>query len=210
MNLTTSLLDNLNYGTILLLMLIESTVIPFPSEVVVAPAAYHAAAGYQNVFLVVVFATIGADLGAAINYGLAYYLGRPIIYKFVRSKWGKLCLLNEEKVMKSEKYFDDHGVIATLTGRLLPVIRQLISVPAGLAKMNFWKFLLYTTIGAGVWNAILAALGWYLHSIVPESQLNAKIDEYSEYIKIVIIAIVLIVVAFFSIKALIIRQKKAK
>lgn len=210
MNLTTSLLDNLNYGTILLLMLIESTVIPFPSEVVVAPAAYHAAAGYQNVFLVVVFATIGADLGAAINYGLAYYLGRPIIYKFVRSKWGKLCLLNEEKVMKSEKYFDDHGVIATLTGRLLPVIRQLISVPAGLAKMNFWKFLLYTTIGAGVWNAILAALGWYLHSIVPESQLNAKIDEYSEYIKIVIIAIVLIVVAFFSIKALIMRQKKAK
>ena len=112
--------------------------------------------------------------------------------------------------MKSEKYFDDHGVIATLTGRLLPVIRQLISVPAGLAKMNFWKFLLYTTIGAGVWNAILAALGWYLHSIVPESQLNAKIDEYSEYIKIVIIAIVLIVVAFFSIKALIMRQKKAK
>lgn len=210
MNLTTSLLDNLNYGTILLLMLVESTVIPFPSEVVVAPAAYHAAAGYQNVFLVVVFATIGADLGAAINYGLAYYLGRPIIYKFVRSKWGKLCLLNEEKVMKSEKYFDDHGVIATLTGRLLPVIRQLISVPAGLAKMNFWKFLLYTTIGAGVWNAILAALGWYLHSIVPESQLNAKIDEYSEYIKIVIIAIVLIVVAFFSIKALIMRQKKAK
>lgn len=210
MNLTTSLLDNLNYGTILLLMLIESTVIPFPSEVVVAPAAYHAAAGYQNVFLVVVFATIGADLGAAINYGLAYYLGRPIIYKFVRSKWGKLCLLNEEKVMKSEKYFDDHGVIATLTGRLLPVIRQLISVPAGLAKMNFWKFLLYTTIGAGVWNAILATLGWYLHSIVPESQLNAKIDEYSEYIKIVIIAIVLIVVAFFSIKALIMRQKKAK
>ena len=210
MNLTTSLLDNLNYGTILLLMLIESTVIPFPSEVVVAPAAYHASAGYQNVFLVVVFATIGADLGAAINYGLAYYLGRPIIYKFVRSKWGKLCLLNEEKVMKSEKYFDDHGVIATLTGRLLPVIRQLISVPAGLAKMNFWKFLLYTTIGAGVWNAILATLGWYLHSIVPESQLNAKIDEYSEYIKIVIIAIVLIVVAFFSIKALIMRQKKAK
>ncbi|MGM9699045.1 MAG: DedA family protein [Prevotella sp.] len=210
MNLTTSLLDNLNYGTILLLMLIESTVIPFPSEVVVAPAAYHAAAGYQNVFLVVVFATIGADLGAAINYGLAYYLGRPIIYKFVRSKWGKLCLLNEEKVMKSEKYFDDHGVIATLTGRLLPVIRQLISVPAGLAKMNFWKFLLFTTIGAGVWNTILAALGWYLHSIVPESQLNAKIDEYSEYIKIVIIAVVLIVAAFFSIKALIVRRKKAK
>lgn len=208
MNLTSSLLDNLNYGTILLLMLIESTVIPFPSEVVVAPAAYHAAAGYQNVFLVVLFATIGADLGATINYAFAYYLGRPLVYRFVRSKWGKLCLLNEEKVMRSEKYFDDHGVVATLTGRLLPVIRQLISVPAGLAKMNFGKFIIYTTIGAGVWNTILAALGWYLHSIVPESELNAKIDEYSEYIKIVIVAAVLFVAAFFTIKALIKRQKK--
>lgn len=208
MNLTSSLLDNLNYGTILLLMLIESTVIPFPSEVVVAPAAYHAAAGYQNVFLVVLFATVGADLGATINYAFAYYLGRPLVYRFVRSKWGKLCLLNEEKVMRSEKYFDDHGVVATLTGRLLPVIRQLISVPAGLAKMNFGKFIIYTTIGAGVWNTILAALGWYLHSIVPESELNAKIDEYSEYIKIVIVAAVLLVAAFFTIKALIKRQKK--
>ena len=88
MNLS-SLLSNLNYGTILLLMLIESTVIPFPSEVVVAPAAYHAAAGYQNVYLVVLFATIGADLGAIINYAAAYYLGRPLIYSFARSKWGR-------------------------------------------------------------------------------------------------------------------------
>ena len=208
MNLS-SLLSNLNYGTILFLMLIESTVIPFPSEVVVAPAAYHAAAGYQNVFLVVLFATIGADLGAAINYAAAYYLGRPLIYKFARSRWGKMCLLNEEKVERSEKYFADHGGVATLTGRLLPVIRQLISVPAGLAKMHFGKFILYTTIGAGVWNTILAALGWYLHSIVPEAQLQSKIDEYSEYIKIVIIALFLIVVAFFTIKTIIKKQKKA-
>lgn len=199
MNLT-SLLSNLNYGTILLLMLIESTVIPFPSEVVVAPAAYHAAAGYQNVFLVVLFATIGADLGAIINYVAAYYLGRPIIYSFARSKWGKMCLINEEKVQKSEKYFSDHGVVATLTGRLLPVIRQLISVPAGLAKMHFGKFILYTTIGAGVWNSVLAALGWYLHSIVPESQLNDKIVEYSDYIKIVIVAAVMVVAIYFIVK----------
>ena len=201
MNLS-SLLGNLNYGTILLLMLIESTVIPFPSEVVVAPAAY------QNVFLVVLFATIGADLGAAINYAAAYYLGRPIIYSFVRSKWGKLCLINEEKVQKSEKYFDDHGVVATLTGRLLPVIRQLISVPAGLAKMNFWKFLLYTTIGAGIWNAVLAALGWYLHSIVPESQLEDKINEYSEYIKIVILVVFVIIVGYFAIRAVLKKERK--
>ncbi|MDY3847950.1 MAG: DedA family protein [Prevotella sp.] len=199
MNLT-SLLSNLNYGTILLLMLIESTVIPFPSEVVVAPAAYHAAAGYQNVVLVVVFATIGADLGAIINYGAAYYLGRPIIYSFARSKWGRMCMLNEEKVERSERFFDQHGVVATLTGRLLPVIRQLISVPAGLAKMNFWKFLLYTTIGAGAWNTILAILGWYLHSIVPEEQLNDKLIEYSDYIKIVIVALVAIAAIVFFVK----------
>lgn len=200
MNWTASLLDNLNYGTILLLMLIESTVIPFPSEVVVAPAAYHAAAGYQNVFLVVLFATIGADLGAAINYAAAYYLGRPIIYRFVRSRWGKLCLLNEEKIQRSEKYFADHGVVATLTGRLLPVIRQLISVPAGLAKMHFGKFLLYTTVGAGVWNSILATLGWYLHAVVPEEQLNEKIVEYGDYIKVAIVAIVAIVVIYFVVR----------
>ena len=91
-------------------------------------------------------------------------------------------------------------MVATLTGRLLPVIRQLISVPAGLARMNFGKFVLYTTIGAGAWNSILAALGWYLHSIVPESQLDAKIVEYSDYIKIVIVAAVVIAAAYFAIK----------
>ena len=166
--------------------------------------------GNENVFLVILFATIGADLGAAINYAAAYYLGRPIIYRFARSRWGKLCLINEDKVKKSEKYFDDHGVVATLTGRLIPVIRQLISVPAGLAKMNFGKFLLYTTIGAGVWNSILAALGWYLHSIVPESQLNDKIEEYSEYIKIIILSIVALCVAYFAIKAFIKHKNATK
>lgn len=203
MNILYSLLDNLNYGTILFLMLIESTFIPFPSEVVVPPAAYNAAAGELNVFLVVLFATIGADLGAAINYGLAYYLGRPFIYRFANSGWGKLCLLNQEKIEKSEKFFTDHGVTATLVGRVLPAIRQLISIPAGLAKMNFAKFIIYTTIGAGVWNSILAAMGWYLHSFVPKNQLDAKITEYSEYIKAVIIAAVLLAIAYFIIRAII-------
>jgi membrane protein DedA with SNARE-associated domain len=112
-----------------------------------------------------------------------------------------MCLLNQEKVEKSEHYFDDHGVVATLTGRLIPGIRHLISIPAGLAKMNYWKFLLYTTIGAGVWHAILAALGWYLHAIVPEDQLNDKITEYAEYIKLFIIALVLIGIVYFVVKA---------
>ena len=142
MNFITSLLANLNYGTIFFLMLLESTVVPVPSEFVVTPAAYHAAGGNLDVFLVILFATIGADFGASINYLVAYYVGRPVIYRFANSKWGKLCLLNQEKVEKSERYFDDHGVVATLTGRLIPGLRHLISIPAGLAKMYYWKVLL--------------------------------------------------------------------
>ena len=134
MNFISSLLSNLNYGTILFLMLLESTVVPVPSEFVVTPAAYHAASGNLDVFLVILFATIGADLGASVNYVVAYYVGRPVIYRFANSKWGKMCLLNQEKVEKSEKYFDDHGIVATLTGRLIPGIRHLISIPA--VKLN--------------------------------------------------------------------------
>ena len=207
MNFISSLLGNLNYGTILFLMLLESTVVPVPSEFVVTPAAYHAAGGNLDVFLVILFATIGADLGASINYVVAYYVGRPVIYRFANSKWGKMCLLNQEKVEKSEKYFDDHGIVATLTGRLIPGIRHLISIPAGLAKMNYWKFLLYTTIGAGCWHAILAGLGWYLHSIVPEDQLNDKITEYADYIKFAIIGLVLLAVAYFALKYYLKRRK---
>ena len=207
MNWITSLLSSLNYGTVYLLMLLESTVVPVPSELVVAPAAYHSAAGHLNIWLVVLFATLGAMTGATINYLAGYYLGRPIIYKFANSRVGHLCLLNQSKVEKSEKYFDDHGMVATITGRLIPGIRHLISIPAGLAKMNYWKFLLYTTIGAGAWHAILAVLGWYLHDIVPEEQLNDKILEYGEYIKVVICMIVAIALVYFIIRYLVRRHK---
>lgn len=209
MNFITSLLSNLNYGTILFLMLLESTVVPVPSEFVVTPAAYHAAGGNLDVFLVVLFATIGADLGASINYVVAYYVGRPVIYRFANSRWGHMCLLNQEKVEKSERYFDNHGVVATLTGRLIPGIRHLISIPAGLARMNYWKFLLYTTIGAGCWHAILAGLGWYLHTIVPEEQLNDKISEYAEYIKLIIIALVIAAIVWFAVKTWMKKKKAA-
>lgn len=178
-------------------MLLESTVIPVPSELVVAPAAYHAAGGNMNIILVIIAATIGADCGATINYMAGYYLGRPIIYRFANSKWGKMCLLNQEKVEHSEKYFNDHGMVATISGRLIPGVRHLISIPAGLAKMNYWKFLLYTTIGAGAWNIILATMGWYLHSFVPEDQLVAKINEYSGVITISIVAIIAVIALYF-------------
>jgi len=201
MNIISTLLNNLNYPTILLLMLLESTVIPVPSELVVAPAAYHAASGQLNVFLIVLFATIGADLGASINYFVALYVGRPVIYKFANSKWGKLCLLNQQKVEKSEQYFDNHGVAATLTGRLIPGIRHLISIPAGLARMSYWKFLLYTTIGAGLWHAILAAMGWYLSSFVKEDELEATIEQYNHYIVGAIVGIVALAIIYFVIKS---------
>ena len=127
MNWLSTLLGNLNYGTIFLLMLLESTVIPVPSEFVVSPAAYHAAGGNLDIWLVILFSTLGADCGATINYLAGHFLGRPIIYRFANSKWGKMCLLNQHKVEKSEKYFYDHGMVATITGRLIPGIRHLIS-----------------------------------------------------------------------------------
>ena len=206
MNWISTLLGNLNYGTIFILMLLESTVIPVPSELVVAPAAYHAASGSLNVVLVVLFATIGADVGASINYFVALYVGRPVIYSFANSRWGKMCLLNQEKVEKSERYFDEHGIVATLTGRLIPGIRHLISLPAGLARMNYWKFLLYTTIGAGAWHTILAAMGWYLHAVVPEDQLESTIERYNHYIVIAIVALVVLAVGYVVVK----KQKKVK
>lgn len=208
MNFLSSLLGNLNYGTVFLLMLLESTVIPVPSELVVAPAAYHSAAGNLDILLVVFFATLGADCGATINYLAGYYLGRPIIYRFANSRWGHFCLLNQKKVEKSEAYFNDHGMVATISGRLIPGIRHLISIPSGLSKMKFWKFILYTTLGAGCWNCILAALGWYLHSIVPEEMLNDKIMEYGEYIKVAICSIAAVAFIYFITKALIKRRKK--
>lgn len=204
-SIISTLLNHLNYGTIFILMLLESTVIPVPSELVVAPAAYHAAAGNLHIILVVLAATLGADLGATINYFAGYYLGRPVIYRFANSRLGHLCFLNQHKVEKSEHYFIEHGKLATITGRLIPGIRHLISIPAGLSKMHYWRFLLYTTIGAFIWNCILAALGWYLHTIVPEKQLHNKIMEYGEYIKLVIIALVLAALAYWAGKKLLTR-----
>lgn len=195
------LLDQLNYYSVFLLMTIESTFIPFPSEVVLPPAAYHAhATGDQNVFLLILAATLGADMGATINYFLALYFGRPIMYAFANSKWGHRCMLNEEKLQRSEKYFDEHGIFATLTGRLVPVVRQLISVPAGLARMNYFKFIVFTTIGAGLWNCVLAGIGWYLQTIVPEDQLLDKVNEYSHIISACILAVLIVGVTYYLIK----------
>lgn len=196
-------LENLNYWTIMLLMAIESSFIPFPSEVVVPPAAYMAAAtGEMNIWLVVFFATLGALIGAFVNYGLALWLGKPIVYRFANSRLGHMCLLDEPKVVKAEQFFVRYGAVATLVGRLVPAVRQLISIPAGLAKMNIAKFALYTSIGAGLWNCVLAALGYYLESVVPEEQLIETVTTYSHEIGYTIMAIVAVALVFILYKGL--------
>lgn len=204
--------DNMNYLSITLLMTLESSFIPFPSEVVIPPAAYvagkedstlHVTDNYiLNVLLIVLFGTIGALLGAIINYVLAMWLGRPIIYAFADSKLGHLCLLSSEKVKKAEDYFNDHGKVSTFVGRLIPGIRQLISIPAGLSKMHIGQFLLYTFLGAGIWNIVLALLGYIAHG-----QMDL-IHAYSHELSIAIMALLGIVVVYFVVKAVIKRSKK--
>ena len=157
--------DHLNYGTVALLMATESSFIPFPSELVVPPAAYKAMQPDSdlNIILVIVFASLGAMAGAYFNYYFAKLLGRPVIYKFADSRLGHFFLIDVEKVEKAEQFFRDHGAISTLVGRLIPVIRQLISIPAGIAKMKLLPFTLFTAIGAIFWNIILAILGYVAH-----------------------------------------------
>ena len=194
---------NMNYTNITILMTIESSFIPFPSEIVIPPAAYVASKPESdlNIFLVVLFGTLGAIIGALINYYLALWLGRPIIYKFADSKLGHLCLLSSEKIKKAEDYFNDHGKVSTFIGRLVPGIRQLISIPAGLAKMNLGSFILYTTLGAGIWNCILAFIGYLAHG---QADL---INKYSHELSVIVLALVGLAAIWFIAKALIKRKK---
>ena len=193
-------LDHLNYWTVTLLMTIESSFIPFPSEVVVPPAAYKAATGELNIWLVIFFSTLGAVFGALINYYLALWLGKPIVYKFANSRFGHMCLIDQEKVETAEKFFNKHGVIATFIGRLVTVVRQLISIPAGLAKMHIGKFIVYTALGAGIWNGVLAGLGWYLEKIVPYNQLTETVTQYSDTIGYAIVGLVVLALGYIIYK----------
>ena len=179
--------DHMNYWTIILLMAIESSIVPLPSEVVVPPAAYFSLQVNSNLefWLVIVTATVGAYLGSAINYGLSMLIGRPVFYAFADSKVGHLFLLNREKLEHAEDYFRRKGSISIFFGRLLPAVRHLISIPAGLSRMNFGTFSFYTVLGAGLWNVVLALLGYLLYRVVPDdSQLFVQLEHYSHYLKI--------------------------
>ena len=183
---------NLNYFTIALLMAIESTFLPLPSEIVIPFAAYKAGQGDLNVFIVVLMGTVGALTGSLINYTLAYYLGRPIVYKFAGSRFGKIFLLSEEKVKHAEEYFIRNGKTSTFIGRLVPGIRHLISIPAGLAKMNLRDFMLFTFIGAGMWNIILAIIGYYLYAVR---------EQIFPYVGHILLAVGIIFVVYLIVKA---------
>ena len=136
----------------------------------------------MNIFMVVVMATLGAVCGAFINYFLALWVGRPIVYAFADSKFGHACLIDRQKVDKAEAYFDKHGAVSTFVGRLIPAIRQLISIPAGLSRMNIGVFALFTALGALVWNAILAGLGYWLSLHVKPEDLFEKVEQYNVYL----------------------------
>ena len=197
-------LENLNYWVVTLFMAIESSFVPFPSEVVVPPAAWKAMADDSlNIFLVVVFATVGADCGALINYYLAKWLGRPIVYRFADSRIGHLCLIDRAKVEHAEAYFREHGSASTFFGRLVPAVRQLISIPAGLAGMRIDKFLLYTTLGAGAWNSVLALMGYLIYrytDLKTTEDVYQLATKYSHEIGYGILAIAVVVVGVLVYK----------
>jgi len=157
-------MQNISYLTVFILMLIESTVLPMPSELVIPPAAYLAAKGDMNIFLLVLSGTLGALVGSLINYILSYTLGRKIVYALADTRFAHLLFINREKIEKAETFFIKNGKTSTLIGRLVPGVRHLISIPAGLAKMPLKMFMLWTFIGAGVWNIILSMLGYFFYT----------------------------------------------
>ena len=197
-------LDNLNYWVVILFMAIESSFIPFPSEVIVPPAAWKSMTDdSMNIILVIMFATLGADLGALVNYYLARWLGRPIVYRFADSRLGHLCLIDREKVEHAEQYFREHGAASTFFGRLVPAVRQLISIPAGLSGMALGRFLFYTTIGAGVWNTVLALIGYFIYKfteIKTTEDVYLLATKYSHELGYIILGLAVVVVGYLIYK----------
>ena len=215
-----SLIDNIitwysahmNYASITALMAVESSFIPFPSEVVIPPAAFVAGqpesvlcttGNYPvDVLLIILFGTLGAMIGAIINYGLSVWLGRLIIYKFADSRLGHMCLLSSEKLQRAEEYFREKGNVSTFIGRFIPGIRQLISIPAGLSRMHFGSFLWWTFLGAFIWNCILALVGY-----IAAGQMDL-IKEYSHELSVAILVLFGAVVLYYAMRWFIRRATK--
>lgn len=182
----------LDYLGVFILMVIESSFIPFPSEIVIPPAAYLAAQGKMNVFGIIAAGTFGSLCGAFVNYFLALYLGKPLVYKLIRTKWAKFLLLSEEKLASAEQTFREYGAISTFVGRLIPAVRQLISLPAGFVKMDIVKFSVFTTLGAGIWVSFLAGIGYFVG--VDQS---LPVYSYLKYGLMIVGLLLLLVVVFY-------------
>jgi membrane protein DedA with SNARE-associated domain len=195
--------EHANYWYVFIFMIIESSFIPFPSELVVPPAAYLAATkGDMNITAIILVATAGALVGALVNYYLSVWIGRPLVYRFADSRFGHACLINREKVENAENFFAKHGAGSTFFGRLIPAVRQLISIPAGLARMNIGKFAVFTSLGALLWNSVLAGLGYWLGKNVPLEALYAQIEKYNSYLNLVGLGILVICIAYILYHAL--------
>ena len=189
-------MSHINYITVMLLMTIESSFIPFPSEIVIPPAAWKAANGELNIFLVAASGTAGSILGALFNYYIAFFLGRKVIYSLADSKLAALFLIDRNSVKKAEDFFIKYGNISTFIGRLIFAVRQLISIPAGLSRMKMRPFLFYTAIGSGIWSAVLAALGYFLYSQ------KSLLDKYYDYFTVGFIIAGTLVIVFLVIRVI--------
>lgn len=183
--------QGLGYWGVLILMTLESSFVPFPSEIVVPPAAYLASSGQMALWLVIVAGIAGSVLGAVINYFLAASLGRAIIYRLAAKPWARWLLISPEKIERAEKYFLDSAGMATFFGRLIPVVRQLVSLPAGFCRMPFWRFIFLTALGSSLWVLVLALLGYFL---------GANREQLELYYKEISLALVLLAVLWLAWK----------
>ena len=180
------IVSELGYTGIVIMMFLESTFFPFPSEVVMVPAGYLAAQGEMNIFIVIFLGTLGSVLGALFNFYLALKFGRVMVLKF-----GKFFFFREKELDRMEAFFKAHGAVSTFTGRLIPGIRQYISLPAGLSRMKISTFVLFTALGAGIWSAVLALLGFFIGK--KEELIQAYLHEILIW---VFISLVLIIAAY--------------
>ena len=188
-NSIVSTVGDLGYIGIIIMMFLESSFFPFPSEVVMIPAGYLSSIGDMNIYAAIGSGIFGAILGALFNYYLAMRLGREIVLKY-----GKYFFMNEKKLLAIETFFIKYGSISTFTGRLIPGIRQYISLPAGLGKMNIRLFTLYTALGAGLWVVILALLGYFI------GKNQELIQQYLHIITLILVAFIVVTSIFFYLK----------
>jgi len=184
-NFLVDTIGHMGYPGIVALMFLESSFFPFPSEVVIPPAGYLASKGQMNLWIVILAGVVGSLLGGIFNYWIAVKMGRPFF-----ERWGMYFLVSEKTLQKSEVFFVRHGHISTFIGRLLPGIRQLISLPAGLARMPLKRFLTFTALGSGIWVVILAFIGYWVGN---NSELVNKFLHKTTIVTIIVCTIIVII-----------------